>query len=129
MSEPADLLALLDRLDEARAAATPGPWHVMRSTDDRRAYAITAGRVVTDSAGCSTPDAACIVAEHNAVPALVAALRNVLAVAEELEAWAGENDSCEPTDTDGLLRSITAGRVTRRIVAEVRTALAVGGAT
>lgn len=79
--------ALLDQLDAAQQAATPGPWHVMRSNDERRAYAITAGRIVTDSAGCSVADAAAIVAEHNALPALTSALRQLADLADEWEGW------------------------------------------
>jgi hypothetical protein len=65
---------LLDQLDTAHAAATPGPWRVpspfMKLVDvPSREASITSE---------SAADAAVIVADHNAVPQLVSAVRTVL---------------------------------------------------
>lgn len=77
---------LLDRLEAAAKAATVGTWQWEVLADE--------GIWANDPAGFGgsyvgidlPPDlAACIVAEHNAAPALVAALRAVLALADELE--------------------------------------------
>lgn len=86
----ADVLALLDQLDQAREKATPGEWSV--ATSER-----AAGGAYIDAdprpVGCPPPwvghasrvtDAACIVAEHNALPALTAAVRAALVLADKL---------------------------------------------
>jgi hypothetical protein len=96
----------LDALDQAHAAATPGPWQVDNDGDD---LAVTAGtarglpgswratdRIFTSDVGewsgeeeheseQRKADAATIVAEHNATPRLVAAVRAVLEVAGDLD--------------------------------------------
>lgn len=82
----ADPTSLLDALDAARAEATPGPWEVLPDegiwasspTDDF-------GTFVTTLEDLPDSDAACIVAEHNNLPRLTAALRAVLALADEHE--------------------------------------------
>jgi hypothetical protein len=80
----ADVTGLLDALDAAHAAATPGPWQYDPESpgevwdgDDR-----WPGVIATATEGA---DAAAIVAEHNASPRLVAALRAVLALADEID--------------------------------------------
>jgi len=86
----ADPRQLLDQLDALRAAATPGPWeHV---TDDHGRKGVEHS-VWSDSGECYVaevlpgPDAALIVAAVNSLPQLVAALRGVMKVADELSAW------------------------------------------
>ena len=86
MTGPAPLPAHLDELREALATATPGPWHVMRSNDERRAYAITGGRIITDSAGCSVADAALIVAAVNLAPSLLSLVREQADALEQVRA-------------------------------------------
>lgn len=85
-----DVAAWLDRLEELRAAATEGVWEAHSiyidahtTTRDTHRYEIVANSTVP-------ADAACIVAEHAAVPQLVAAIRGVLALADELETRAAE---------------------------------------
>jgi hypothetical protein len=80
-TQTTDLTAWLDGLEEARKAATPGPWKVaypFRKLVDLpdRLSAVTADR---------PKDAALIVAAVNALPEMVAVVRGVLALAEEFD--------------------------------------------
>lgn len=84
-------LALLDELDEARAAATPGPWKVCEDHGRDVADEAWSWVAVTTEMGREVAttwpvgheqhdpeaDAALIVAEHNSLPLLTAALRAV----------------------------------------------------
>jgi hypothetical protein len=72
-----DVAAVLARLDEAHTAATPWFESVTRMFE---------GLATVDPFGRPRADAAAIVAEHNATPRLVAALRAVLALANEDDA-------------------------------------------
>jgi hypothetical protein len=86
-----DVRALLDRLEQAHAAATPGPWLTYHHPDDRSSATVDfTGARSSDGyvAVCwrSSADAAAIVAEHNAIPALVSALRAVADLADEADA-------------------------------------------
>lgn len=90
------LTALLDQLDQLRAAATPGPWLAWDAPD---VTAIAAGVehtpsgtpinpkawVVDGASGLTDADAALIVAAVNAVPQLTTALRAVLQLADDVE--------------------------------------------
>lgn len=73
----ADVLALLDQLDQAREKATPGPW-----TSDE--YGLISGPDAPAdvdhwiASGIAPDDQAAIVAAVNALPALTAALRAAL---------------------------------------------------
>ena len=111
------VVARLDALEAAHKGATRDGWHVMRSADDRRAYVITTERVVTDSAGCAVADAAAIVAEHNSYGHLLAVVRGVLDLADEMAASAdmpdthGEFDrgvAAHQRDAADRLRSVVA---------------------
>jgi hypothetical protein len=92
----------LDRLDQAHAAATPGPWatyeaHGRDYCDE--AWSFLGIRSMTgvlpqvaqthplwdSESELAGEDAAAIVAEHNATPRLVAALRAVLSLADRLD--------------------------------------------
>lgn len=84
MTATASVSQLLDRLDAARVKATPGEWSATSERADGGAYIDADPR----PPGCPPPwvghasraaDAACIVAEHNAMPRLVAAVRAVYA--------------------------------------------------
>jgi hypothetical protein len=93
MNEPTttDPRALLDALDEAHTKATPGPWEAD-------------GFLVLPGYWGDTPpvlartndntDAAAIVAAHNALPALTAAVRAGLALAD---VWDGIADTWQQT--------------------------------
>ena len=96
----ADVRDRLRQLTEAREKATGGPWSVAKSGGiDAGEYDTVIGRGPVDCmsycyGGSSTiegdnlpADAAAIVAEHNAVPWLVAALIAVLDLADELESY------------------------------------------
>jgi hypothetical protein len=82
---------LLTRLEQLRAAATPGPWthDVYEDHASRRRFVAETGW---------RPDAALIVAAVNALPSLVSALRAVAELAEELEAEAQQ----QVDDSDSL---------------------------
>jgi hypothetical protein len=77
--------ALLDRLEEARNAATPGPWIQWHAPDvvaigtgfamHRGVPSNPSGWVVSGASGLTGADAALIVAMHEALPALIAAAR------------------------------------------------------
>ena len=85
--EPRGASELLDQLDQARAAATPGPWQV-ESGDvwtvpefDLHRFDVMGEQVAkTDLVDA---DASLIVAAVNHLPQLTAALRAVLALADE----------------------------------------------
>ena len=81
---------LLDGLEAAAKKATPGLW-----TQDLDGGSITAGDIYAVEsmygvAVADPADAACIVAEHNAAPLLVAAIRAVLALADD---WDSDGDA------------------------------------
>jgi hypothetical protein len=87
----ADLLA---RLEETHKAATPGPWiadsheiyqALPYATDLSGDWIGETCRIDGDPLGPGDADAAAIVAAHNHQPALIAAVRAVLALADELE--------------------------------------------
>lgn len=93
---------LLDGLEAAAKAATPGPWLTWRAPD------VTAigsgfemyegvpsnpnGWVVSGASGLTPADAACIVVEHNAVPRLTAAIRAVLEIHRRTVVRADDGD-------------------------------------
>jgi hypothetical protein len=86
-TQTTDLTGWLDSLEEARKAATPGPWFAwdrgvgwMIALDPGGDRVLPEG-MRTDLA--RQEDAALIVAAVNALPELVAALRGVLALADE----------------------------------------------
>ena len=89
----------LDRLERAHAAATPGPWSATQDFIDQGVPDCTmtihggdGGYVATVSQSYRGEDsAAAIVAAHNALPSLLAAVRGVLALADSLDV-----DSCDP---------------------------------
>ena len=76
------VVARLDALEAAHKAATPGPWE----QDGEYPTEVYNGRVGNSEeliADCHTrADAAAIVAEHNLTPALIAAVRGVLDLAD-----------------------------------------------
>jgi hypothetical protein len=77
-----DTAAFLDRLEALHAQATPGPWenpYPFTKLIDAPGSTDNMAIVQCDNAA----DAAAIVAEHNAVPRLVAAVRAAYALAEE----------------------------------------------
>lgn len=79
MTSTSDITQLLDQLDEAHAAATPGPWGM--DEDAAGGYDLTRpdGDFLTDRLGAlSLDDAALIVAAVNTLPQLTAAIRAVL---------------------------------------------------
>jgi hypothetical protein len=80
----ADVRDRLRQLTEAHAAATAGPWespYPFTKLIDAPGSTDNMAIVQCDSAA----DAAAIVAEHNAVPDLIAALTAVLDLADELD--------------------------------------------
>jgi hypothetical protein len=100
MSVPTDLatvLAVLDRLDRKRAAATPGPW----TSDSHEIYQAMPGLPDHVNAGdwlgetCRIPgdphhdtsaaDAAVMVDAVNTLPALITAIRNLLLFADTID--------------------------------------------
>jgi hypothetical protein len=83
----APLPAVLAALEGARAKATPGEWRRVNG----EALVAVGGPVL--GAVSEYADAACIVAEHNAVPRLIAAVRAVWALADELETTGGKPGS------------------------------------
>jgi hypothetical protein len=94
-----DVAAWLDGLEEARKAATPGPWEATGPRADGGAY-IDTRQVRLDDGSAPwigrahrQPDAALIVAAVNALPELVAALRGVLALAEEFAQTHGATEA------------------------------------
>lgn len=94
---PAAVTALLDQLDAAHAAATDGPWYFDR---ERLAANNETGDFLFDFRGVvlvadhpigvqeCTADGELIVAAVNSLPRLTAALRAVLALADELTSTA-----------------------------------------
>lgn len=96
---PADRL---DELEGLREAATPGGWSATDERADGGAYIDADPRPT----GCPPPwvghasrhaDAVYIAAAHDALPVLVAALRGVLALADELDG------NARVRDAEGLL--------------------------
>jgi hypothetical protein len=133
-----DLLALLDQLDEARAKATPGPWHWDQKFGEKN----DTGLALTNDAGAEIvgaynthccdfrddptvedTDAALIVAAVNALPKLTAALRRVVERAERevKDAEAGARYAAE-VDQTVLLRSEEARAYAWRTVQSLLTA-------
>jgi hypothetical protein len=81
-----DVATFLDALDQAHAAAMTGEWFATRN----RVFAQRTGFEPLISACERRADAAAIVAEHNALPALTSALRAVLALADD---WDTDDDA------------------------------------
>jgi len=112
---------LLDGLEAAAKKATPGPWKVENDggqcsgTGEYWAeYGVACGGkppfVVGDDEEAEA-DAACIVAEHNTAPLLVAAIRAVLELADD---WDSDGDARYAHNR--IARS-TAARAVREAVA------------
>ena len=113
---PDPILALCDRLEQARAAATPGEWRVGKGNEiEAGQYDTVIERGPVDCmsycyGGTSTiegdnlpADAALIVAAVNAVPEMVAAIRAVHALADE---WL--RDGSAPQQAIDLRRALAA---------------------
>jgi hypothetical protein len=97
----------LDALDQAHAAAMTGEWFATRN----RVFAQRTGFEPLISACERRADAAAIVAEHNATPRLVAALRAVLEICaaweEEARQWL---DQAARNEADGFGMTAAAQR-------------------
>ena len=118
-TEPVDLLVLLDRLEELRAKATVEfPW---RQDSGYGEDVLTRDGLQFGVSG-EPADAALIVAAVNAVPALVAALRRVQAVADELDEFSEQEDF--EWHSTGTLQRVGARDAFDVAVSEIRTALA-----
>ena len=104
MTAPA-LAGLLDRLIEAREAAHLGTLRV----GQHYGIHLYAGQTPVGTT-LRAADAACLVAEHNALPALTSALRAVLDYADQLDAEAVARglrlDRCIPPG-DALRAAVT----------------------
>jgi hypothetical protein len=122
-----DVRALLDRLEQAHAAATPGPWcedeegfHDLEAIDEH-GFGEVIGRI---DAG---EDVTLIVAAVNALPSLVSALRAVADLADELEDEADtalEKYPSNPFDVP-IVRDIRAAAGSQKFTAtRIRDALA-----
>ena len=140
MTADARVTAWLDRLEGLHTAATPGPWFWTTnehwktpvvceahwpglSEEEAEEYGEVPGpphHVVAQMmfGGRRETDAAAIVAEHNALPALLALARGVAALAEELEAEAARLVPMTSTLTR------TTHRVKRENAARLRRLLA-----
>ncbi|MCW2902299.1 MAG: hypothetical protein JWO67_4564 [Streptosporangiaceae bacterium] len=101
-----DVTGWLTRLEETHAAATKGPWRqlvgngvVASRADDAEIVATWVER---------SADAAAIVAAHNAMPQLVAALRGVLALADELDRFGTARDRDNEDDDEAQAASAAA---------------------
>jgi len=95
--------ALLDRLEEARKAATPGPW-------EQDIYEIQAHRRRLVAETGWRPDAALIVAAVNALPDLLRLARDGLALRAGVERLAAEFDSAtSPPVISDFDRGLVAG--------------------
>lgn len=103
MTADARVTAWLDRLEGLHTAATPGPWAQHPSDGEYVIAGVTHDGGEFDYAADvadtyayrkrgGLADAAAIVAEHNALPALLALARGVTALAEELDRRAATND-------------------------------------
>jgi hypothetical protein len=121
-TEPGQVTAAewLDALDQAHAAATPGPW----ITDGHELYAAHSVELgipsewVAETCDVDDPqrgvaNAAAIVAEHNAWPRVSAALRAVLALADEDDARRGDygyriRNGLDPSPGDRIRTAVVA---------------------
>jgi hypothetical protein len=92
------VVTLLDELDRLREAATPGPWvndsHEIHQGIPGFMDVPNVGQWIGETCRVDDPrsdaDAALIVAAVNAVPRLTAALRGVLALAEDLDGYVSQ---------------------------------------
>jgi hypothetical protein len=125
----ADVLALLDELERARAEATPGPWRL--STEEAgEPYPGLLGynardEIVVAYTGLiplepheeadARSDAALIVAAVNALPRLTAALRAVLELADEYERRGRLN--ADSSSLDSRVHQMAADRLRDTITA------------
>lgn len=98
--DTARVTAWVEEIEKALAEASKGPWGLIGGTHDRE---------LIDDHGCHVattgifPDAAAIVAAHNALPRLLAFVRGVAELAEELHSEAAEAATWWSTYTgDGL---------------------------
>ena len=83
-----DLDALIERLKELHAKASPGPWHVqgdcgVHGPTDKHGNSTM---VIYDEGGHNRDDALCIAALHNAFPQIVAELSRLHQSEAELRA-------------------------------------------
>jgi hypothetical protein len=120
----------LEQLEEARAASTVGDW-TWEVLAEEGVWAVDPlgdfGTFVTTLEDLRPDDAAAIVAEHNAIPALIAAIRAGLTLADELDREAHEFAAALhflPPDAH-LGRKYLTGRVTslNESAARIRRAL------
>ena len=127
MPEPSPITALCDQLEQLRAAATPGEWSRWRDQESVPGWDgfIVIGDDAAEGEECNptarvyvAPDAALIAAAVNAVPRLVAALRAVEALAEDME------QATKPPVLSEFDRGVAATYVD--VVSQLRAALATG---
>lgn len=112
MTGPAELL---DQLDQAHAAATPGPWR--RNSQPGVIFGDGRDKPMPIAAGYTRPDAALIVAAVNHLPQLTAAIRAVLDFADELDGLVGD-------ETVDEVSRVAHGWTRNRLRAVVSSALA-----
>ena len=105
MTDPRETLA---RIRAQAAAATPGPWDLIGGGE----YVTPVGIMVApDDGGVNGADAEFIAHARTDVPALSAAIRDVLAVADQLDRLAARHPNSE------------AGRVETAAAHEIRAAI------
>jgi len=145
MPEPSPVTAVCDHLEQLHAdGASEGPWQTdvvfwkLGSTRgqpdswwwDVQDDAGTVAMIQTDGRGREDDDAranaALIVAAVNAVPELIAALRAVEALAEELEGWRKNAANYHENAWEPAVRSEARARAMayERALTGIRTALA-----
>lgn len=118
-----DPVELLDQLDQAHAAATPGPWDLDYDGDVVPKDRANQWIAITTQA----PNGALIVTAVNALPQLTAALRAVLARAEEWDGWqenARRYAAAHPEEADiARARELAYRRATDNLRTAVASAL------
>lgn len=122
MTAPEGVAARLAELAALHAAATPGPWGTpVAPTWIHRAEAL--GHVGTTE---HAEDAALIVAAVNALPDLIAAVRAVADLADELEDWRANAiryaENGRPTSVE-VAQAKTRALAYQRAIAGIRAAL------